>query len=381
MSKNRALDALEVRQFKRMGWDGYYPSTPDISFHSSHGHITQNIAEDTCYTPTAQLKQLLTTLKEENSTLLNAKNRLTENNNIAEQRNKQLAEENDNLSKEIREKSTENKALKERITILEHAFSAILEENNKMKTSDWKLTSYSNKSRSNYGELKETPQTIQTTNRYTSLKEENEYENGEDCSKFFSSQCLIRRIECYHIDRETETLTSTLKQSQRKSKHKKKVVFLGDSQLKYTKSENLATKETQVTVKSISGLKVEQVQDKLANDLNSASESHVIVHAGANNVKYSSVGTLLSSYEDLAEHLKRRCDKVGFSSIILRNDKPELNGKIELLNEGIHEICKKYYLSFINNGNITANNLARDGLHINRSRQTKLTANFSQLFS
>ena len=254
-------------------------------------------------------------MKEENSTLLNAKNRLTENNNITEQRNKQLAEENDSLSKEIREKSIENKALKERITILEHAFSAILEENNKMKTSDWKLVSYSNKSRSNYGEyksrssygeLKETPQTIPSTNRYTSLEEETEYENGKDCSKFFSSQRSIRRNERYHIDRETETPTSTSKHSQRKSKHKKKVVFLGDSQLKYMKSENLVTKETQVTVKSISGLKVEQVQDKFANDLNRASESHVIVHAGTNNVEYSSVGTLLSSYEDLAEHLKNK---------------------------------------------------------------------------
>ena len=153
-------------------------------------------------------------------------------------------------------------------------------------------------------------------------------------------------------------------------------MFLGDSQLKYIKSENLVTKDTQVAVNSISSLKVEQVQDKFANELNMASESHVIVHAGTNNVEYSSVGTLLSCYEDLAEHLKQRCDKVGFSSIILRNDKPELNGKIELLNEGIHEICKKHDLSFINNDNITANNLARDGLHINRSGQTKLTAKF-----
>ena len=50
-------------------------------------------------------------------------------------------------------------------------------------------------------------------------------------------------------------------------------MFLGDSQLKYIKSENLVMKETQVTVKSISGLKVEQVQDKFANDLQSVSWS------------------------------------------------------------------------------------------------------------
>ena len=58
------------------------PSTLDISFHCSRGHKTQNIEEDTYHTPTAQLEQLLTTLKEENSILLNGKNRLTENNNI-----------------------------------------------------------------------------------------------------------------------------------------------------------------------------------------------------------------------------------------------------------------------------------------------------------
>ena len=99
-------------------------------------------------------------------------------------------------------------------------------------------------------------------------------------------------------------------------------MFLSDSQLKYIKSENLVMKDTQVTVKSISGLKVEQVQDKFANELNRASESHVIVHAGTNDIEYSSVGTLLSCYEDLAKHLKQRCDKVGFSFIILHNDKP-----------------------------------------------------------
>ena len=42
----------------------------------------------------------------------------------------------------------------------------------------------------------------------------------------------------------------------------------------------------------------------------------MIVNAGANNIEYS-------IYEDLAGHLEQRCDKVGFSSIILRNDKPE----------------------------------------------------------
>ena len=75
-----------------------------------------------------------------------------------------------------------------------------------------------------------------------------------------------RYEEMNAINRETETSIRTSKQSGRKSKDKKKVLFLGDSQLNHIKCENLITKETQVIVKSTSGSKVEQVQDKFAND-------------------------------------------------------------------------------------------------------------------
>ena len=71
---------------------------------------------------------------------------------------------------------------------------------------------------------------------------------------------------------------------------------------------------------------------------------------------------------------------MGFSSIIQCNDEPELNSKIEILNDGIYEICRKRDLDFIDD-DIIATNLARDGLHINRSEQIRLTANFLQLFS
>ena len=71
---------------------------------------------------------------------------------------------------------------------------------------------------------------------------------------------------------------------------------------------------------------------------------------------------------------------MGLSSIIQCNDKPEFNGKIKILNDGIYKICRKHDLDFINNDNITADNLARDGLHINRSEQLRVTPNFFQLF-
>ena len=88
---------------------------------------------------------------------------------------------------------------------------------------------------------------------------------------------------------------------------------LGDSQLKYVKGENLADRNVNVIVKSISGLKVEQVVDKLPYDLKRCSEAYVLVHAGTNNVELVSVATLQDSYEKLATDLKEKCDKMGIS--------------------------------------------------------------------
>ena len=146
------------------------------------------------------------------------------------------------------------------------------------------------------------------------------------------------------------------------------------------KGENLTIRNLNVIVQSISGLKLEQVVDKFSYDLNKCSEAYVLVHAGTNNAELCSVATLPDSYETLATDLKEKCDKIGFSSIIQRNDKPELNSKIEILNDGIHEICGKHDLGFIDNDSITANNLARDGLHMNRRGQIRLTATFCSYF-
>ena len=45
----------------------------------------------------------------------------------------------------------------------------------------------------------------------------------------------------------------------RRSRRKERVAVLCDSQVKYIKGKNLTTSQTQVTVRSISGLRAEQV--------------------------------------------------------------------------------------------------------------------------
>ena len=57
-------------------------------------------------------------------------------------------------------------------------------------------------------------------------------------------------------------LTGQRNPERSKARRKKRVVVLGDSQIKYIKGENLTTSETQVTVKSVSGRRAEQVTSR-----------------------------------------------------------------------------------------------------------------------
>ena len=82
---------------------------------------------------TAELEKIITDLKEKDHTLFDENNRLRDNISSINQQNQQLSEENNNLTKKIRETTKYKEALNERIIILEHAITAILDENNRLK--------------------------------------------------------------------------------------------------------------------------------------------------------------------------------------------------------------------------------------------------------
>ena len=84
-------------------------------------------------------------MKEKNHTLFDENNRLRDNISSINQQIQQLSENKNNFTKEIREITTDKKALNGKITILEHAITAILDENNKLKKNDWKVVNHSRK--------------------------------------------------------------------------------------------------------------------------------------------------------------------------------------------------------------------------------------------
>ena len=125
----------------------------------------------------------------------------------------------------------------------------------------------------------------------------------------------------------------------RRSRRKERVVVLGDSQVKYIKGENLTTSQTQVTVKSISALRAEQVTSRFSREIESGINDRVIIHVGTNNVQSDSIEEITNKFISLANNLSQTYKNVTFWSIIRRKDKPYLNDKIDVVNKKLYDIC------------------------------------------
>ena len=134
-------------------------------------------------------------------------------------------------------------------------------------------------------------------------------------------------------------------------------------------------------VNSVSGAKVQQVPDLFSQELKGPTVFQIIVHIGTNSVGETSTEHWNEDFENLALWLRKKCNRVVFSSIIERYDEPEREPIIDSVNQSLHEICCRLELGFVDNSNINSLSLARDGLHINRSDQSKLAANVLDFLS
>ena len=112
---------------------------------------------------------------------------------------------------------------------------------------------------------------------------------------------------------------------------------------------------------SVSGAKVQQVPDLFSQELEDPTVSQIIVHIGTNSAGETSTEHLNEDFENLALWLREKFDRVVFSSIIECYDKPELNPKINSINQSLYEICCRLQLGFVDNSTINSSNLARDG--------------------
>ncbi len=177
-----------------------------------------------------------------------------------------------------------------------------------------------------------------------------------------------------------QTTEPVQQEDQQQVKRKTTVVVAGDSMLKYVKGWELSTGQQNVSVKSFSGATVDDMCDFLKPTLRKHPDK-LIIHAGTNDIRKSDPGTVAHKVTDLAKKFRKDFSntEVLISSLIVRNDSPELAQKVKQTNIILKSNCLSNNLVFLDNSNINCSHLNYRGLHLNRDGSALLQNNISNI--
>ena len=176
--------------------ENYYPLTPNIASNYGDDHVVAQIKP-----PTPQSEdRSLTSIKEENSLLLVENKKQKEEIAICYQQNRSLNQELNCLSEKLQQSLVEKKDLQEKIIVfvLQHAFLAALEENNKLKEHSWTQVAFSSKPNRRKSEVPTQNFRTSTNNSFEGLLDETFEEyvpdvENMDVRNFFASDRSLRR--------------------------------------------------------------------------------------------------------------------------------------------------------------------------------------------
>ena len=118
---------------------------------------------------------------------------------ICHQQNRSLNEELNCLSEKLQQSSAKKRDLEEKIIVLQHAFSAALEENNKLKEHSCTQVAYSSKPKGRKSEVPTRNFRTSTNNRFKRLLDETFEEyvpdvENTDVRKFFCFPEIFKKM-------------------------------------------------------------------------------------------------------------------------------------------------------------------------------------------
>ena len=145
-----------------------------------------------------------------------------------------------------------------------------------------------------------------------------------------------------------QTSTKNTDKSYDKMKH---VLIIGDSMIKHIDPKKLSKKVVQK--RSFPGKKIEEIHNEIDNIYMDAEISHVIIHAGTNNLPSESVDSCVSKIQKLALKSRRKFhnSKIGISSLTHRED-INISAKLTALNRKLKEMANSNGFVYIDNSHI-----------------------------
>lgn len=158
--------------------------------------------------------------------------------------------------------------------------------------------------------------------------------------------------------------------------------IIGDSMIKNIQSWKLNKnlKKTFVVTKSFSGATTEDMYDYVKPAIKHK-PNRFLVHVGTNDLKSAETASQVAKgIINFALSCSKEADvPVIVSSLITRDD--NLYQKVEAVNEILEKSCEERNMGFIDNSNITNNDLNGSKLHLNKTGVSKLENNFKHFIN
>ena len=153
------------------------------------------------------------------------------------------------------------------------------------------------------------------------------------------------------------------------------ILLIGDSMIKNIIPRKISKR--QIIKRTFPGKTAEEIKPEINTISPETAPSHIIIHAGTDNLPPNSVRETAKHIEELANCVKQRfpSSQIGLPSIINRND-IELSTNIMDVHKKIEELCDKRGFEFIDNQNINNSCLNGSNLHLNPKGSTYLAVNF-----
>ena len=156
---------------------------------------------------------------------------------------------------------------------------------------------------------------------------------------------------------------------------KKGIALIGDSIIKNVSPVKLSKRK--VYKFTYPGKTTIEITNEFAKINIKPDPSHVVIHAGTNDVPVESIEECVGNMEKLITTAKQKFpnSKIGISGLTLRQDS-DLISKIEEINEKVQSLSSKHGVTFISNMSIDETCLNSSGLHLNAKGTAILATHF-----
>ena len=158
------------------------------------------------------------------------------------------------------------------------------------------------------------------------------------------------------------------------------VVIAGDSMIKHINAHRLSKANTKVRVSTFPGSTTLDMNDYIKPILRRKPDK-LILHIGTNSLKGRETPShCAEEIKTLTETISKSLPhtELAISSLITRLDDESLTNKVCQVNIKLKQLCQQKNWKFIDNANITLNELNRSKIHLNKTGTKTLASNFSK---